>query len=114
MRLPFASKASVSSQCLRRVPVTEGALWGARAAAPSPAEEPTLSREELEPWSSSRAWSLASPLPPRSGPIGVLCIQRTLACGRLVGLVTGLGAASSFLTVNQIPIHLGGGLFLIY
>lgn len=29
------------------------------------------------------------------GPIGVLCIQRTLAKGRIVGLVTGLGAATA-------------------
>ena len=29
------------------------------------------------------------------GPIGVLCIRRTLSQGRLVGLVTGLGAATA-------------------
>ena len=29
------------------------------------------------------------------GPIGVLCIQRTLAGGRIVGLVSGLGAATA-------------------
>ena len=29
------------------------------------------------------------------GPIGVLCIRRTLAQGRLVGVVTGLGAATA-------------------
>jgi len=29
------------------------------------------------------------------GPIGVLCIQRTLASGRIVGLVSGLGAATA-------------------
>src|SRR5262249_38934946 len=29
------------------------------------------------------------------GPIGVLCIRRTLAEGRLAGLVTGLGAATA-------------------
>jgi len=29
------------------------------------------------------------------GPIGVLCIQRTLAGGRLVGLISGLGAATA-------------------
>src|SRR5919205_3153025 len=28
------------------------------------------------------------------GPIGVLCIRRTLADGRLAGLATGLGAAT--------------------
>jgi threonine/homoserine/homoserine lactone efflux protein len=26
------------------------------------------------------------------GPVGVLCIRRTLTCGRAVGLATGLGA----------------------
>jgi threonine/homoserine/homoserine lactone efflux protein len=31
----------------------------------------------------------------RVGPIGVLCIRRSLAGGRLVGFVTGLGAASA-------------------
>ena len=29
------------------------------------------------------------------GPIGVLCIRRTLADGRLVGLLTGMGAATA-------------------
>lgn len=35
--------------------------------------------------------SIAAPV----GPIGVLCIQRTLAGGRLLGLISGLGAASA-------------------
>lgn len=35
--------------------------------------------------------SIAAPV----GPIGVLCIRRTLSDGRLVGLVTGLGAATA-------------------
>lgn len=65
------------------------------------------------------------------GPIGVLCIQRTLARGRLVGFLTGLGAATAdafygslaalgfgaatrFLVANQAPIRVGGGLFLLY
>src|SRR5438477_13103318 len=34
-------------------------------------------------------FSIAAPV----GPIGVLCIRRTLADGRLAGLMTGLGAA---------------------
>ncbi|MEL6776247.1 MAG: LysE family translocator, partial [Cyanobacteria bacterium J06597_16] len=29
------------------------------------------------------------------GPIGILCIRRTLAQGRLIGLCSGLGAASA-------------------
>src|SRR4249919_1069933 len=36
-------------------------------------------------------FAIAAPV----GPIGLLCIQRTLAYGRLTGLVTGLGAASA-------------------
>jgi threonine/homoserine/homoserine lactone efflux protein len=65
------------------------------------------------------------------GPIGVLCIRRTLAEGRLAGLVSGLGAAtadatygfiaafgltfvSSLLISYQDAIRLVGGLFLLY
>jgi threonine/homoserine/homoserine lactone efflux protein len=65
------------------------------------------------------------------GPIGVLCIHRTLHRGFFYGMVTGLGAATAdavygsiagfgltviaaFL-VNQMGwIHIVGGLFLIY
>ena len=36
-------------------------------------------------------FSIAAPV----GPIGVLCIMRTLNGGRLSGLVTGLGAATA-------------------
>ena len=70
--------------------------------------------------------SIAAPV----GPIGVLCIQRTLSKGRLSGFVSGLGAASadavygaiagfgitvisSFLLDYQTGIRLGGGLLLI-
>ena len=72
-------------------------------------------------------FSIAAPV----GPIGVLCIRRTLAEGRLVGLLTGLGAASAdavyaalaaygltvvtaFLIGQQTWIRLIGGLFLVY
>ncbi len=65
------------------------------------------------------------------GPIGVLCIRRTLAEGRLAGLVTGLGAAtadtfygavaafgltavSAFLVSQQDALRLIGGAFLLY
>jgi threonine/homoserine/homoserine lactone efflux protein len=65
------------------------------------------------------------------GPIGVLCIRRTLAEGRRAGLVSGLGAATadaiygfiaafgltfvaSFLISQQSWIRLLGGLFLLY
>ena len=72
-------------------------------------------------------FSIAAPV----GPIGVLCIRRTLADGRLFGLVSGLGAAtadmlygcvagfgltfiSSFLVGQQLWLRLFGGLFLLY
>ncbi len=65
------------------------------------------------------------------GPIGVLCIRRTLAQGRLIGVVTGLGAATADgfygmvaafgLTAvsNALVAYTGylqiiGGLFLCY
>ncbi len=72
-------------------------------------------------------FSIAAPV----GPIGVLCIRRTLAEGRLAGLVSGLGAATadaiygfmaafgltfvaSLLLAQQAWISLAGGLFLLY
>jgi threonine/homoserine/homoserine lactone efflux protein len=72
-------------------------------------------------------FSIAAPV----GPIGVLCIRRTLAEGRLTGLVSGLGAAtadafygavaafglglvSQVLVDQQEPLRLAGGLFLCY
>lgn len=72
-------------------------------------------------------FSIAAPV----GPVGLMCIQRTLAGGRLNGLFTGLGAAcadafygavagfgltviSSFLMGQQVWLKLGGGLFLIW
>lgn len=65
------------------------------------------------------------------GPIGVLCIQRSLHDGFKIGLMTGLGAAladgfyglvaalgltaiSSLLITQQFWIRLIGGLFLLY
>ena len=72
-------------------------------------------------------FSIAAPV----GPIGVLCIRRTLAEGRAAGLVSGLGAAtadaiygsiaafgltvvSSFLASQEIALRLVGGAFLCY
>lgn len=72
-------------------------------------------------------FSIAAPV----GPIGVLCIRRTLAEGRVAGLVTGLGAASadaiygavaalglsavtSLLVEHQGWVRLFGGLFLVW
>src|SRR5258708_21954065 len=65
------------------------------------------------------------------GPIGLLCIHRTLSKGFWYGLVTGLGAATADATYGSIAgfgltiittflvgqlrwIHLLGGLFLVY
>lgn len=72
-------------------------------------------------------FSIAAPV----GPIGVLCIRRTLSSGMLYGLVSGLGTAtadalygllaafgvtvvSGFLLDNQMYLRLVGGSFLIY
>lgn len=72
-------------------------------------------------------FSIAAPV----GPIGVLCIRRTLADGRAPGLVSGLGAASAdavygtiaafgltfisaLLVGGQFWFSLIGGLFLLY
>lgn len=72
-------------------------------------------------------FSIAAPV----GPIGVLVIRRSLAQGRLVGLASGLGAAtadlfygaaaalgltavSTFLIDQGVWLRLIGGVFLIY
>ena len=72
-------------------------------------------------------FSIAAPV----GPIGVLCIRRTLAEGRMAGLMTGIGAASAdavyaaiagygltvvtaLLIGQQMWIRLAGGLFLVF
>ena len=72
-------------------------------------------------------FSIAAPV----GPIGVLCIRRTLADGRAAGLVSGLGAAtadafygcvagfglsfvSTFLAAQQTWLRLIGGVFLVF
>jgi threonine/homoserine/homoserine lactone efflux protein len=72
-------------------------------------------------------FSIAAPV----GPIGVLCIRRSLAEGRAAGLVSGLGAATAdafygsiaafgltfvsvFLVSQQTWLRLVGGVFLCY
>jgi threonine/homoserine/homoserine lactone efflux protein len=72
-------------------------------------------------------FAIAAPV----GPIGLLCVQRTLARGRWSGVLTGLGAASAdavygciagfglaslsgFLLAWQTELRLIGGLFLLY
>ncbi len=72
-------------------------------------------------------FSIAAPV----DPIGVLCICRTIAQGRITGLISGLGAASAdviygciagfgltfisqFLVEKQDVLRLLGGVFLLY
>jgi threonine/homoserine/homoserine lactone efflux protein len=72
-------------------------------------------------------FAIAAPV----GPIGVLCIRRTLAEGRVSGLVSGLGAATAdalygavaalgltfvteFLVGGQAWLRLIGGAFLLF
>ena len=50
--------------------------------------------------------SIAAPV----GPIGLLCFRRTLACGYLAGMVSGLGAASADAIYGMIA---GFGLTVI-
>jgi threonine/homoserine/homoserine lactone efflux protein len=71
-------------------------------------------------------FSIAAPI----GPVGILCIKRTLTEGRMVGFASGLGAAtadllyaciagfgltiiSDILLGYQIWLHVIGGVFLI-
>lgn len=72
-------------------------------------------------------FSVAAPI----GPIGMLCIRRTLSQGALVGFISGLGVATadmlygfivglglkgvaSFLVKAHLWLHLLGGIFLCY
>lgn len=73
-------------------------------------------------------FSIAAPV----GPIGILCIQRTLARGKIAGLFTGLGtatadtlygaiaayglsaAAKQWPPTMQFIFHLAGAFFLLY
>lgn len=72
-------------------------------------------------------FAIAAPV----GPIGVLCIRRTLSNGRRIGFLSGLGAATAdmfygavaafgltavqdILAGQQFWLHLLGGLFLLY
>jgi threonine/homoserine/homoserine lactone efflux protein len=52
----------------------------------------------------SIGFTVAAPI----GPMGTLCIQRTLSCGALTGLATGLGAATVHLAYGAIAV-LGPG-----
>jgi threonine/homoserine/homoserine lactone efflux protein len=72
-------------------------------------------------------FSIAAPV----GPIGILCVKRTLSSGRIFGLLSGMGAAtadalygsiaafgvtfiSNLLLRQQIGLRLIGGAFLCY
>src|SRR5512135_2615737 len=72
-------------------------------------------------------FAIAAPV----GPIGVLCIRRTLADGRLIGFLSGLGAATADMFYGSIAafgitalqqllvrqqgwLRLVGGVFLLY
>jgi len=72
-------------------------------------------------------FAIAAPV----GPIGVLCIRRTLVDGRLVGFLSGLGAATAdmlygavaafgltavqgLLVTQQVWLQIAGGFFLLY
>ena len=71
--------------------------------------------------------SIAAPV----GPIGILCIQRTLGYGGRIGFISGLGAAcadavygaigafgmaavTAFLSSLAVPMALGGAVFLAW
>src|SRR5512141_2060558 len=78
-----------------------------------------------------RGWLIGFAIAAPVGPIGVLCIRRTLADGRLVGFLSGMGAATAdsvygaiaafgltalqdVLLRQQVWLRIAGGLFLIY
>ena len=78
-----------------------------------------------------KGWLLGFAIAAPVGPIGVLCIRRTLSDGRLIGFLSGLGAATadmiygaiaafgvtavqSVLVSQQYWLQVIGGLFLLY
>jgi threonine/homoserine/homoserine lactone efflux protein len=78
-----------------------------------------------------RGWLIGIAIAAPVGPIGVLCIRRTLTNGRLIGFLSGLGAATAdmlygaiaafgitalqnLLLRQQVWLRLLGGAFLIY
>ena len=85
----------------------------------------------MEPSFVIRGWLIGFAIAAPVGPIGVLCIRRTLADGRLVGFLSGIGAATAdacygaiaafgltalqdVLLRQQVWLRVAGGLFLIY
>src|SRR5512140_184956 len=82
-------------------------------------------------WFALQAFAIGFLIAAPVGPIGVLCIRRTLADGRRIGFLSGLGAATadmsygavaafgltaiqSVLVAQQSWLRIIGGLFLIY
>jgi threonine/homoserine/homoserine lactone efflux protein len=82
-------------------------------------------------WLAARGLALGLSIAAPVGPIGLLCIRRTLAQGRAAGLLSGLGAAtadavygsgaafgltavSDMLVTHRAALGLAGGLFLVY
>jgi threonine/homoserine/homoserine lactone efflux protein len=78
-----------------------------------------------------KGWLLGFAIAAPVGPIGVLCIRRTLSDGRMIGFLSGLGAATadmiygaiaafgitavqSILVSQQHWLQIIGGLFLLY
>jgi threonine/homoserine/homoserine lactone efflux protein len=78
-----------------------------------------------------RGWLIGFAIAAPVGPIGVLCIRRTVADGRLIGFLSGIGAATAdsvygaiaafgltalqdVLLRQQAWLRVVGGLFLIY
>lgn len=78
-----------------------------------------------------KAWVVGFIIASPIGPVGILCIRRTLADGRLVGLLTvlgtatadaiygliagvGLTAVSHLLSAHRTPFRIVAGLFLFY
>jgi threonine/homoserine/homoserine lactone efflux protein len=78
-----------------------------------------------------RGWLIGFSIAAPVGPIGVLCIRRTLAEGRLAGFLSGMGAASAdmlygavaafgltaiqdLLLGQSIWLRIFGGVFLLY
>jgi threonine/homoserine/homoserine lactone efflux protein len=85
----------------------------------------------VDPILLARGFVLGLTIAAAVGPIAVLCIRRTLAEGRVVGLVSGLGVATADATYGAIaafgltaitdllvtwrqPLAVGGGLFLLW
>lgn len=78
-----------------------------------------------------KGWLIGFAIAAPVGPIGVLCIRRTLADGRLIGFLSGMGAATADMCYGAIAafgitalqqlllrqqgwLHLLGGGFLLF